>query len=58
MGPMWQFPETPIEFYQPPVTFGEHNDYVYRDVLKVSDAEYAALKAAGHIATEYDASVP
>jgi len=40
------------------VTFGEHNDYVYRDVLKVSDAEYAALKAAGHIATQYDPSVP
>ncbi len=58
MGPMWQFPETPIEFYQPPATFGEHNDYVYRDVLKVSEAEYDALKAGGHIATEYDPSIP
>ena len=58
MGPMWQFPETPIEFYQPPATFGEHNDYVYRDVLKVSETEYDALKAGGHIATEYDPSIP
>jgi crotonobetainyl-CoA:carnitine CoA-transferase CaiB-like acyl-CoA transferase len=58
VGPMWKFGETPIEYYQPPVTFGEHNDYVYREVLKLSEAEYDALKAAGHVATEYDASVP
>jgi hypothetical protein len=38
--------------------FGEHNDYVYREVLQVSDEEFEALKAGGHIATEYDASVP
>jgi crotonobetainyl-CoA:carnitine CoA-transferase CaiB-like acyl-CoA transferase len=58
VGPLWKLPETPVEFVQPPVMFGEHNDYVYREVLKVSDAEYASLKAGGHIATEYDASVP
>jgi crotonobetainyl-CoA:carnitine CoA-transferase CaiB-like acyl-CoA transferase len=58
VGPIWNFPETPVEFYQPPVCFGEHNDYVYRDVLKVSETEYDALKASGHIATEYDPSVP
>jgi crotonobetainyl-CoA:carnitine CoA-transferase CaiB-like acyl-CoA transferase len=57
VGPLWQFPETPVEFLQPPVTFGEHNDYVYREVLKLSEAEYDSLKAAGHIATEYDPSV-
>ena len=57
-GPMWKFPETPVEFYQPPVMFGEHNDYVYREVLKVSDAEFERLKANGHIASEYDPSIP
>ncbi len=57
VGPLWNLPETPVEFLQPPVMFGEHNDYVYRDVLKVSDDEYASLKAGGHIATEYDSSV-
>jgi len=57
VGPLWQFPETPVEFYQPPVMFGEHNDYVYRDVLGYSDGEIAAFAAAGHIATEYDPSV-
>jgi crotonobetainyl-CoA:carnitine CoA-transferase CaiB-like acyl-CoA transferase len=58
VGPMWQLKGTPIEYYQPPVLFGEHNDYVYRDVLGVSDEEYEALKANGHIAMDYDPSVP
>jgi crotonobetainyl-CoA:carnitine CoA-transferase CaiB-like acyl-CoA transferase len=55
---MWKFSETPITYYQPPATFGEHNDYVYRELLGMSEAEIEALRAAGHIATEYDASVP
>jgi crotonobetainyl-CoA:carnitine CoA-transferase CaiB-like acyl-CoA transferase len=58
VGPLWQFEKTPVEFYQPPVCFGEHNEYVYRELLKVSDDEYEALKAGGHIAEEYDPSVP
>lgn len=58
MGPLWNFEGTPVEYRQPPVLFGEHNDYVYRELLEVSDAEYDALKAAGHIAMDYDASVP
>ncbi len=58
VGPLWQMPATPVEYYQAPVMFGEHNDYVYREVLKVSDEEFEALRAGGHIATEYDPSVP
>jgi benzylsuccinate CoA-transferase BbsF subunit len=58
VGPMWQFAETPVEFAQPPVLFGEHNDYVYREVLGVSDEEYEALRAGGHISMDYDPSVP
>lgn len=58
VGPLWKFEKTPVEFYQPPVCFGEHNEYVYRELLKVSDSEYEALKAGGHIAEEYDPSVP
>jgi crotonobetainyl-CoA:carnitine CoA-transferase CaiB-like acyl-CoA transferase len=57
VGPLWKFPDTPVEFYQGPVAFGEHNDYVYREVLKVGDDELAALRAGGHIATEFDGSV-
>ncbi|WP_322796399.1 CoA transferase [Tepidiforma sp.] len=58
VGPLWKFEKTPVEFYQPPVCFGEHNEYVYRELLKVSEAEFEALKAGGHIADEYDPSVP
>jgi hypothetical protein len=36
-----KLPETPVEFLQPPVTFGEHNDYIYRDVLGFSEDEYS-----------------
>ncbi len=57
VGPLWKMPETPVESYQPPVMFGEHNDYVYREVLGYSEEQIGELAAAGHIATEYDASV-
>ncbi len=57
-GPMWKFPETPVEYYQPPVMFGEHNEYVYRELLGVSDDEYSRFVANGHIATEYVPGIP
>lgn len=57
MGPMWKFPETPVEF-TPPVTFGRDNEYVYKEVLGVTDEEYARYEEMGFIATEYDPSVP
>lgn len=56
-GPLWRLPETPVEFYQPPALFGEHNDYVYRELLGYSEEEIERFRAAGHIAMEYDASV-
>lgn len=58
MGPLWRFPATPVTYDQPPVTMGEHNDYVYREVLQMSDGEFEALRAGGHIARDYDPSVP
>ncbi|MGI8927120.1 MAG: CaiB/BaiF CoA transferase family protein [Tepidiformaceae bacterium] len=57
VGPMWKFSGTPVEFRQPPITFGEHNDYVYREVLKMPADEIEALRASGHIAAEYDPGV-
>lgn len=56
--PFYRFPESPAVVYQPPVAFGEHNEYVYKELLGVGDDEYESLKAAGHIAMEYDPSVP
>ncbi|MBI4300548.1 MAG: CoA transferase [Chloroflexi bacterium] len=56
--PFYRFPETPLDVYQPPVALGEHNDYVYKELLGVSDKEYERLRAAGHVAMDFDPSVP
>ncbi len=37
----------------PPVRLGEHNQYIYKTLLGVSDAEYLELEAEGHIGTEF-----
>ncbi len=37
----------------PPVRLGEHNEYVYKELLGVTDEEYASLEAEGHIGTEF-----
>ncbi len=36
-----------------PVTLGQDNEYVYKTLLKLSDSEYDALVAAGHVGDEY-----
>ncbi len=58
--PATEFPAPPFTFSHsdvglrtPPALFGEHNEYVYRELLGVSDEEYARLAADGHIATTY-----
>jgi benzylsuccinate CoA-transferase BbsF subunit len=56
-GPIWRFEGTPVEFAQPPIALGEHNEYVYRGVLKVSDAEYAHFKELGWITMDFDPGV-
>jgi crotonobetainyl-CoA:carnitine CoA-transferase CaiB-like acyl-CoA transferase len=43
----------PFEVRKPPVRLGEDNDYVYREVLKLSEEEYGELKALGHIGMDY-----
>ena len=42
----------------PPVRLGEHNEYVYKQVLKISDEEYAELEKEGHIGMDYVPEVP
>jgi crotonobetainyl-CoA:carnitine CoA-transferase CaiB-like acyl-CoA transferase len=41
--------KTPNSFRLPPVRLGEHNEYVYKEILGVSDEEYAELEREGHI---------
>ncbi|HEY8491254.1 MAG TPA: CoA transferase, partial [Dehalococcoidia bacterium] len=56
--PFFRFPATPCTVYQPPVAMGEHNEYVYKELLGVSEEEYRRLEAEGHIAMDFDPSIP
>jgi crotonobetainyl-CoA:carnitine CoA-transferase CaiB-like acyl-CoA transferase len=52
-GMPWKMLQTPLTVRTPPVRLGEHNEYVYKELLGYSDDEYRALEAEGHIGTEY-----
>jgi crotonobetainyl-CoA:carnitine CoA-transferase CaiB-like acyl-CoA transferase len=52
-APPYQFSSSNVALRTPPALLGEHNDYVYREVLGLADAEIAGLEAAGHITTTY-----
>ena len=56
--PMYELPESPSGIRRPPVAMGQDNEYVYKELLGVSDAEYEQLREAGHIATRFADSVP
>jgi crotonobetainyl-CoA:carnitine CoA-transferase CaiB-like acyl-CoA transferase len=56
--PLYDFPESPGGIRRPPVGFGQDNEYVYKELLGIGDDHYERLRAEGHIATEFDASVP
>lgn len=55
--PEWKFSETPGSMRLPPCRLGEHNRYVYRDLLGFSEEEYAELEREGHIAMDYHPSI-
>lgn len=53
-GMPWKMSNTPLSLNpRGPVRLGEDNDYVYKQVIGVSDNEYAKLEGLGHIATKY-----
>ncbi len=52
--PPYRFSKSDVTLRTPPARFGEHNEYVYREVLGLTEAEYAALRAAGHVTTSYE----
>ena len=51
--PLFRFSETPIVVRQPPVALGEHNEYVYREVIGVTEDEFEHYRALGHVTTEF-----
>ncbi len=46
-GPAWQYDRTPAAVYAAAPLLGQHTDYVLREILGKSEAEIAALRAAG-----------
>ncbi len=56
-GVTWRMSRTPGHVRVPPPMFGEHNDWVLRDLLGLTDAEIAALDAQHVTAREPDQRV-
>jgi crotonobetainyl-CoA:carnitine CoA-transferase CaiB-like acyl-CoA transferase len=48
-GLAYRMSKTPNHIRLPAVRLGEHNEYVYKEVLGVTDEEYAELEREGHI---------
>jgi crotonobetainyl-CoA:carnitine CoA-transferase CaiB-like acyl-CoA transferase len=57
-APIYEMPAAPGGIRRPPVAMGQDNEYVYKELLGVSDEEYQRLTAAGHIATAFADEVP
>ncbi|MFN3974493.1 MAG: CaiB/BaiF CoA transferase family protein [Dehalococcoidia bacterium] len=52
-GLLWKAARTPNRLRTPPVRLGEHNPWVYRDLLGYGEEEYKAFESAGHIGEDY-----
>lgn len=57
-GVPWKASKSPNELRLPPCRLGEHNEYVYKEVIGVSDDEYEELEKAGHIGMDFISSIP
>jgi crotonobetainyl-CoA:carnitine CoA-transferase CaiB-like acyl-CoA transferase len=56
-GAAWRASASPPTPARHAPLLGQDNEYVYRELLGFSAAEYRRFEEAGHIGTEYDASV-
>ena len=52
-GMLWKMSKMPSSIRSAACCLGEHNDYVYRDLLGMSDAEITRLRQEGHIGESY-----
>ncbi len=53
-GALWTAKTTPRRHRWGPPRLGEDNEYVYKELLGFSDADYAAYEKGGHIGMDYD----
>ena len=58
VGRAWRASSTPSEPARHPPLLGQDNEYVYRDLLGFTEAEYARYEELNHIGTEYHPSIP
>ena len=56
-GAAFKMSKVPFEIRKPPVRLGEDNDYVYREVIELSEEEYDRLKALGQIGMDFHPNV-
>ncbi len=49
LRPAYRFSKSEVDFRGAPCLFGEHNDYVYREVLGIDEEEMERLREGGHI---------
>jgi crotonobetainyl-CoA:carnitine CoA-transferase CaiB-like acyl-CoA transferase len=54
VGPFIRDEQGPVPMHRPPVAMGEDNEFVYKQILGYSDADYDALVAARHIGDRFD----
>ena len=54
-GLMWKMTETPNGIRLPAPMLGEHNEYVFKELLGVTEAEYKSLEEKGHVGMDYPA---
>jgi len=57
-GFLWRYSHTPMRIWRAPVRLGEDNEYVYKELLGVSDEEYRRLEAEGFLGMDYAPEVP
>ncbi len=53
VGAPYKMSDAPIKIRSGPVRLGADNEYVYKQVLSVSDEEYAELERMGHIGMDF-----
>ncbi|HLC29625.1 MAG TPA: hypothetical protein VJM51_02450, partial [Dehalococcoidia bacterium] len=52
-GPIIEMTKTPLHIRSAPPLLGEHNEYVYKDLLGYTEAEYQQLIADDFIGDTY-----
>ena len=53
LRPAYRFSKSDVDLREAPCLFGEHNDYVYREVLGLSADEFERMRATGHVADTF-----